>query len=78
MTTEEAKRFVEDMMKQAQQPSASAPATGTSPTEPRKIEILSEDEEPQTTSASSDQDVDRLRDQVIELQEELRRLQRDR
>jgi polyhydroxyalkanoate synthesis regulator phasin len=77
MTTEEAKRFVEDMMKQAQQPPASTPGTGTTPTEPRKIEILSEDEEPQTTSASPDQDVERLRDQVINLQEELRRLQRD-
>ncbi len=51
MNTEEARRFVEDMMKQAQQPPASESATDkTPPTEPRRIEILQEDEEPTTKS----------------------------
>jgi len=75
MTTEEAKRFVEDLMKQAQQPPDSDSATGKTPTEPRRIEILSEDEDP--VSSQQDQDVEKLRDQVIQMQEELRQLKRD-
>ena len=77
MTTDEAKKFVEDLMKQAQQRSASESGTGTTPGEPRRIEILSEDEE-QAPSESQDQNVDKLRQQVLELREELRRLQRDK
>jgi polyhydroxyalkanoate synthesis regulator phasin len=78
MTTDEARRFVEDMMKQAQQPPSSGAATEkTPPAEPRRIEILEEDEEPTAKDSSSDGDVDGLRDQVLELQEELKRLQRD-
>lgn len=76
MTAEEAKRFVEDLMKQAQQAPSSDSATGKTPNEPRRIEILSEDEEP-ASSESQDQDVEKLRDQVIRMQEELRRLKRD-
>jgi polyhydroxyalkanoate synthesis regulator phasin len=77
MNTEEARRFVEDMMKQAQQ--APAPAENsekTTPSEPRRIEILEEDEEP-TIKETSSENVDNLRDQVLKLQEELRKLQRD-
>ena len=78
MNTEEARRFVEDMMKQAQQPPASESATDkTPPTEPLRIEILQEDEEP-TTKEPSPQNVDGLREQVLKLQEELKRLQRDK
>ncbi|BAY94660.1 MULTISPECIES: phasin family protein [unclassified Tolypothrix] len=80
MTTDEARRFVEDMMKQAQQP----PTSGTDaeqkpPAEPRRIEILEDDEEPtvKNTATSATNDVDGLRAQVLELQEELKRLQRD-
>jgi polyhydroxyalkanoate synthesis regulator phasin len=76
MSTDEAKRFVEDLMKQAQQPPASKSGTGTTPPEPRRIEILSEDEEP-GGSKSQVQDVEKLRQQVLGLQEELRRLDRD-
>ncbi len=77
MTTDEARRFVEDMMKQAQQPPSSGAATDkTPPAEPRRIEILEEDEEPTAKDSSTD-NVDGLRNQVLELQEELKRLQRD-
>lgn len=76
MTTDEARRFVEDMMKQAQQPPTPGADAGRTSAEPRRIEILSEDEEP-TSSESQDQNVDKLRDQVLGLQEELRRLKRD-
>ncbi|MBW4688642.1 MAG: phasin family protein [Komarekiella atlantica HA4396-MV6] len=79
MNTEEARRFVEDMMKQAQQaPTSGATPDKTAPSEPRRIEILEEDEEPTVKEASADTDnVDELRRQVIEMQDELKRLQRD-
>lgn len=78
MTTEEAKRFVDDMVHKAQQGTPADSAEGTPP--PRKIEILDE-EEPQTATPSetpnaapeTDQ-VAEMRRQVAELQEELRRL----
>ncbi|NDJ26221.1 hypothetical protein GS682_32590 [Nostoc sp. B(2019)] len=77
MNTEEARRFVEDMMKQAQQaPTSGATADKTAPSEPRRIEILEEDEEP-TVKEASTENVDELRRQVIEMQDELKRLQRD-
>ncbi|AFY35760.1 phasin family protein [Calothrix sp. PCC 7507] len=77
MNTEEARRFVEDMMKQAQQPPASEiPTDKTPPAEPRRIEILEEDEQP-TAKEAPTEDVDGLRQQVLKLQEELKRLQRD-
>ncbi len=77
MNAEEARRFVEDMMKQAQSGASDASGETTSRTEPRRIEILSDDEEP-TAKDSPPEDVDRLRDQVKRMQDELRRLQRDK
>ncbi|KAB8316637.1 phasin family protein [Tolypothrix campylonemoides VB511288] len=80
MTTDEARRLVEEMMKQAQQPPTSD-VTGhkTPPSEPRRIEIIEEDEQPTTVKVNQPtEDVDKLRDQVRQMQEELRRLQRDK
>ncbi|MBF2013955.1 MAG: phasin family protein [Rivularia sp. T60_A2020_040] len=76
MTTDEARRFVEDMMNQAQSQASDASGEATVRTEPRRIEILSDDEQP-TSKASPPEDVDQLRDQVRRMQEELRRLQRE-
>src|SRR6476646_5484711 len=73
MSTEEARRFVEEMVNRAQQPGATSGSEPTS-SEPRRIEILSDDEEP--TKAET-QDVDNLRRQVLDLQDELRRLERE-
>jgi polyhydroxyalkanoate synthesis regulator phasin len=76
MTTEEARRFVEDMVKKAQQPAVEAPAstpTEAKPAEPRRIEILDEEEAPQNPP---DQ-VDEMRRRVMELQEELRRIKQE-
>ncbi|MBW4618991.1 MAG: hypothetical protein KME17_06495 [Cyanosarcina radialis HA8281-LM2] len=73
MTTDEARRFVDDMIKQAQQPQVEQQSTNTAPKQPRQIEILSEEEE----TAKGDA-VDAMRQQVEALQEELRRLKRDR
>jgi polyhydroxyalkanoate synthesis regulator phasin len=78
MTTEEARRFVEDMMKQAQQPQGTTETPENSPpSEPRRIEILEEDEEPTVKEASTGNNVDNLRQQVLDLQEELKKLQKD-
>jgi polyhydroxyalkanoate synthesis regulator phasin len=77
MSTEEARRFVEEMVSRAQQPTTSAsPPADTPASEPRRIEILTDDEEP-TSSTGTTPDVDNLRKQVMDLQEELRRLERD-
>lgn len=76
MTTEEARRFVDDMVAKAQQPiSEKSPEAPSKPSEPRQIEIL-EDDEPTSQQAAPD-DVDEMRRRVMELQEELRRLRND-
>ncbi len=73
MTSEEARRFVDDMVNKAQQPSVQSP-NSTQPTEPRRIEIITDDEEPVQQVPT---DVDQMRQQVMNLQEELKRLKRD-
>lgn len=78
MNTEEAKRFVDDLMKQAQQPPTSDQSTTEKTSnEPRRIEILSDEEDKPTPSVPPQSNVDNLKDQVSKLQEELRRLQRE-
>lgn len=73
MTAEEARKFVDDMVNKAQQQPPAGTSSQEKPAEPRRIEIL-DDEEPST---STTKDADNLRDQVQALQEELRRLQRE-
>ena len=77
MTTEEARRFVDEMVSKAQQPTAES-SSESKPAEPRRIEIL-EDEEPaqSTVTEQSTNDVEEMRRRVMELQEELRRLKND-
>ncbi|NES95217.1 MAG: hypothetical protein F6K32_08280 [Desertifilum sp. SIO1I2] len=74
ITTEEARRLVDEMVNRAQQSVPKSPEETPKPAEPRRIEIL--DEEEPTTTQESEEKVDTLRDQVAALQEELRRLQR--
>jgi polyhydroxyalkanoate synthesis regulator phasin len=83
MTTEEARKFVEEMLHKAQQSSPSSPRSESGP--PRKIDILDEDEanKPVATStpdaqatSRDDLDIDTVRRQVEELQAELRRLRK--
>lgn len=74
MTTEEARKFVEDMVSKAQQPSVNSPEP-SKPAEPRRIEIVTDDEEPPQPATSQ---TDEMRRQVQELQEELRRLKQDK
>ena len=76
MNAEEARKFVEAMMKQAQSPAPDSSGQTTSRPEPRRIEILDEADDA-TEKEAQGEDVDKLRDQVKRMQEELRRLQRD-
>jgi polyhydroxyalkanoate synthesis regulator phasin len=73
MNVEEARKLVDDLMQQAQQ-QPDKPSADSTASEPRRIEILSEDEEPASADA---QNVEALRQQVQAMQEELRRLKRE-
>ena len=80
MNTEEARKFVEDLVNQAQ--SGTVPSSDRSTErEPRRIEIVDEDESTADTEASqsnsSNVNNDSLRQQVQSLQEELRRLKKE-
>jgi polyhydroxyalkanoate synthesis regulator phasin len=78
MNVEEARKLVEELMQQAQQETvkpADAEKTSTNH-EPRRIEILSDDEASATKPTDAN-NVDALRQQVQAMQDELRRLKRD-
>lgn len=77
ITAEDAKKMVDEMVSKAQQqpPVQSSSATGK-PSQPRRIEILSEDD-PVTPVAPTDRAADELRDQIVKLQEELQRLKKN-
>lgn len=75
MNADEARRFVDDMVQRAQQQSATvSPSEKNQPTEPRKIEILDDDEPAPTQTTTA---IDDMRQQVADLQEELRRLKKN-
>lgn len=77
MTTEEAKQFVEDIVNRAQQEQAKENAEKETRSEPRRIEIL-DDEEPESSSQSEKpEDIDHLRQEVERLQGELRNLRQE-
>ncbi len=74
MSADEARRFVDEAMHRAQQSQQTVVKADEKPTsEPRRIEILSDDEEPVTV----DPNEDALRQQLQDLQDELRRLKQD-
>ncbi|MGE5658850.1 MAG: phasin family protein [Actinomycetota bacterium] len=74
MSTEEGRRFVDEMMRQAQQQPPVEASGEPKKSEPRRIEILDDQEEP---AKPEGQGVDQLRQQVQNLQDELRRLQQE-
>ncbi|WP_019504617.1 phasin family protein [Pleurocapsa sp. PCC 7319] len=85
MSTEEARKFVDELVAQAQQGTVTGD-NKTEPREPRRIEIVDEDEQPQPEpeveleSQAPNQvggNNDNLRQQVQSLQEELRRLKKE-
>jgi polyhydroxyalkanoate synthesis regulator phasin len=81
MTTEEARRYVDDLMREAQGMPSPDP-TNSQPREPRRIEIISEEDEDSsaptaaTETAKTEAEIETLRKQVEALQAELRRLGR--
>ena len=77
ITTEEARKFVDELVQQAQQETVQ-PSQNTQSREPRRIEIVSEDDDSsQQEKKAQPNNVDSLREQVQSLQEELRRLKRE-
>jgi polyhydroxyalkanoate synthesis regulator phasin len=73
MSTEEARKFVDDLVEQAQQATVSGNKQSAE-REPRRIEIVDEDQPPQAAPGKPKNNSDDLRQQVESLQEELRRL----
>lgn len=71
MTAEEARKYVDELVQQAQQPSSGQEPTANPSVEPRRIEIIDDEEE-----QDGDRNIDHLRQQVESLQEELRKLKR--
>jgi polyhydroxyalkanoate synthesis regulator phasin len=77
ITTDEARKMVDEMIRSAGQPNLNQSDSSTSDrpkksTEPRRIEIVSEGEEP---SPPTD-DINAMRKQVEALQEELKRMKK--
>lgn len=76
MTAEEARQAIDELVRQAQaQQPTTPPEPETPPREPRRIEILAEDESPADSAAATE--AERLRQQLQDLQAELRRLKQD-
>jgi polyhydroxyalkanoate synthesis regulator phasin len=78
ITAEEAKKMVDEMVSRAQQqpPVQSSTPPDSQSGQPRRIEILSEDD-PATPVAPADPAANELRDQIAKLQEELQRLKKN-
>ena len=74
ITAEEAKKYVDDMIQQAQQVNP-IETEKNEQKEPRLIEIVSEDDA-EKTETSKQENLDNLKQQVESLQEELDRLKR--
>lgn len=80
MNSEEARQFVDELVSEAKRgQTASDSDTSSSQGEPRRIEIIEEDEptpnkESNTGETNDDEDIDSLRNQVEALREELQRL----
>jgi polyhydroxyalkanoate synthesis regulator phasin len=78
LTTEEARKLVDDMIKSAQQQNlsqaqSSNTARPTKTAEPRRIEIVDDSEAPSSPSQSPE-NISQMRKQVEALQEELKRM----
>ena len=77
ISTEEARKFVDELVQQAQQENV-PPATDSQSNQPRRIEIVSEDEDDsQQEQKTQPNNIDNLKEQVQSLQEELRRLKQE-
>lgn len=72
MTTEEARKFVDDLVKNSQKPIGESSSNSAGKDEPRTISIDDEEDE----NSQPVNDVDRLKSKVQALQDELKRLQK--
>ncbi len=79
MNVEEARKFVEDMVQQAQQDIFEAPTNEPKQKEPRIIEIVTEEDSatPENFAQDNSPNVDELKDQVQSLKEELQQLRKE-
>ncbi len=73
MTSEEAKKFVDELIRNSQKPIGESPQNPSGKDAPRTISIDDEEDGDSEQSASG---VDALKDQVQALQDELKRLQK--
>ncbi len=73
MNLDEARRYVDDLVQQAQQQQTDNTETSSS-REPRPIEIVVEEDQP---PASAEENVEELRQQIESLQEELRKMRKE-
>jgi polyhydroxyalkanoate synthesis regulator phasin len=73
MTTEEARKFVDDLVRNSQKPISESFPNPTNKDEPRTISI---DDEEDGDSSQPVNDVEQLKSKVQSLQDELRRLQK--
>lgn len=79
MNVEEARKFVDEMVQQAQQDIFDVSENGSEPKEPRIIEIVTEEESEPIKNNAQDEpnNVDELRNQVQSLKDELEQLRKD-
>ncbi|NBD32145.1 MAG: hypothetical protein GVY17_04030 [Cyanobacteria bacterium] len=82
MNSEEARQFVEQLISEAQRGQNHASTDTGQKGEPRRIEIIEEEEsvsqaEPSSSAKAGDEDIDTLRQQVEALREELKRLHKE-
>ncbi|MEM9772470.1 MAG: hypothetical protein AAF889_12895 [Cyanobacteria bacterium P01_D01_bin.73] len=81
VSAEEAKKMVEDAVQQAQQAMPNAESADADKPQqnngPRRINVIDITDEDEADGSAAGQDVQTMRDQVQELEEELRRLKRD-
>ena len=77
MSSEEARKFVDDLVPNAQKPIGESSPNPTSKDSPRTISIDDEEDDEEDDSSNQNMgDVDLLKDKVQALQDELKRLQK--
>ena len=77
MSSEEARKFVDDLVRNAQKPIGESSPNPTSKDAPRTISIDDEEDDEEDNSSNQNMgDVDLLKDKVQALQDELKRLQK--
>lgn len=74
MNSEEARQFVQELISEAQRGHNQSSADSSGTGEPRRIEIIEDEETQASSNQGESEDIDTLRQQVEALREELKRL----